>query len=263
MTLISKKTSWQQMSLLATAVAAIAISTYQPAEADYRRSCRAQLEVRAAGTNTVRELYQWRVYNSVTYYHEVNEARRQARRAIANCMRTHWNARDSDTVPRACQSHGSLEFRDYPFVRLADRLRDDLCAESAANVDLVLFIDGERGCVVDGGNINPATRVNIVSNYRVNCPVPDAGTWECVGEGCEPPLQGIRLPGNDLAGGIRPTPGQGWRNCEQMCEDTTECRAWTWRRAGSSGPGSSEMCLLKSGERVRVTDPCCHSGTRD
>lgn len=267
MTVRFKTPSWKQALPLTMATAVILVFAFQSAEArEYRRSCRASLEVRAAGTNTVRESYQWRVHNTVSHYYQVNDARREARRAIVTCMRNHWDARDADGAPYACQSQGSLEFRDYPFSNLAERLRDDLCAvsdEIRQQVDLVLFIDGERGCVVDGGNINPATRVDIASDYRVNCPIPEGGTWECVGEGCEPPLPGIRLPGNDLAGGVRPTPDQGWRNCEQMCEETSECQAWTWRDVGTSGPGSTEMCLLKSRAGMQISDRCCHSGIKE
>jgi PAN domain len=179
-------------------------------------------------------------------------------------VQTHWDARDADAVPYACQSHGSLEFREYPFVNPGKRLRDDLFAarpnEIRQDVDLVLFIEGERGCVVDGGNINPATRVDIANGYRVNCPAPEGSSWECVGEGCHPPLPGIRLPGNDIE--VRQTPGEGWDHCQQRCNDNTDCRAWTWRRASTSGPGSPETCLLKSQAGTQIHDSCCESGIK-
>jgi hypothetical protein len=250
------------------AIVVIGVSAIQPAKADYTRSCRATLEVRAAGANTAREFYHWVVRNTVTLYTQVNEARREARRAIVTCMQAHWDARDADAAPHACQSYGSLEFVDYPFANLAERLRDDLCAarpdEIRQDVDLVLFIEGERGCVEDGGNINPATREDIASGYRIDCPIPDAGSWECVGEGCSgegAPLPGIRLPGNDIS--VTATPGEDWRACQQRCEDSAACQAWTWRDAGTSGPGSPEACLLKSRAGTRVSDTCCHSGIKD
>jgi hypothetical protein len=265
MTLKSEKPAWEKVLLMTTIAVAIAVSAIQPAMADYRRSCRASLEVRQAGTNTARRAYQWTVYNTVTLYAQVNEARREARRAIVNCVQTHWDARDAEAAPYSCQSQGSLEVREYPFENLAERLRDDLCAanprEFRQDVDLVLFIEGERGCVVDGGNINPATRVDIASGYRINCPIPSGESWACVGEGCEPPLPGIRLPGNDV--GDSDIPGQDWRVCEQMCEETPACGAWTWRAAGTSGPGSPERCLLKSRAGTQIHDSCCHSGIRN
>lgn len=265
MTLRSKTFAWQQVSLLAFAAATVAISGVRPAEADYTRSCTAILEVRPSGTSTARKAYRWSVRNTVTHYYQVNEARREARRAIASCVRAHWDARDVAAVPYACQSHDSLEVHDYPFVNLAERLHTDLCAarptDYAQDVDLVLFIEGERGCVVDGGNINPATRVNIASGYHISCPVPSGEGWACIGEDCHPPLPGIRLPGHDIS--HSEIPGQDWRRCRQLCRDTAACRAWTWRRAGSSGAGSAENCLLKSAAGVRVHDSCCHSGIRD
>ncbi|WP_315742036.1 MULTISPECIES: PAN domain-containing protein [unclassified Bradyrhizobium] len=251
MTPRSKTFAWQRVSLLALAAATIAMSDVRPAAADYTRSCTATLEVRPSGTSTARKAYRWSVRNTVTHYYQVNEARREARRAITSCVRAHWDARDVDAVPSACQSHGSLEVRDYPFVNMAERLDTDLCVASPTNyaqdVDLVLFIEGKRGCVVDGGNINPATRVDIASGYHISCPVP--------------PLPGIRLPGHDIS--RSEIPGQDWRRCRQLCQDTAACRAWTWRRAGSSGAGSAESCLLKSAAGVQVRDSCCHSGTRD
>jgi hypothetical protein len=250
----SLKSALKRVFLVATAAAAIAVIAAQPAEAkEYRRSCRASLEVRAAGTNTTRKVYQWNVYDTVSHYAQVNDARRAARRAIVTCMQTHWSARDADAVPYACQSQGSIEFREYPFVNLATRLRDDLCAarpnQIHQDVDLVLFIEGERGCVVDGGNINPATRVDITRGYRIDCPIPEHA-----------PLPGVRLPGHDIE--VLRTPGEGWFQCLQRCEGNTACRAWTWRRAGTSGAGSPEACLLKSEAGVRVDDPCCESGIK-
>lgn len=281
-----KRASWLRAGAILAAAAAMAILA-APADADYRRSCRAWLEIRPAGTSTAIESYQWRVYNTVSLYAQVNEARREARRAIVTCMETHWGARNGDAVPYACQSHDSLEFSGYPFSGLADQLRDDICGASSEvrhDVDLVLFIDGERGCVVDGGNINPATRVDIASGYRINCPIPEGGGWErvdpppipeggdwdCVGEGCadtaggppsSPPLPGIRLPGNDI-GGVW-TPGEGWQVCWQMCEDTPACRAWTWRGPGTTGAGSTAGCLLKSRAGPQIPDTCCHSGIKE
>jgi hypothetical protein len=266
--MMRKTFAWQRVSLVALAAVTIAISAMsaiRPAEADYTRSCTAILEVRLSGTSTARKAYRWSVRNTVTYYAQVNEARREARRAIASCVRAHWDARDVEAVPYACQSHGSLQVHDYPFVNLAERLRTDLCAtrppHNPQDVDLVLFIEGERGCVVDGGNINPATRVDIASRYRISCPVTDSGSWTCIGEDCAPPLPGIRLPGHDIS--RSDIPGQDWRYCRQLCQDAAACRAWTWRRAGSSGAGSAEVCLLKSAAGGQVRDSCCHSGTRE
>lgn len=279
---------WMRVGGTVAAVAALVLAFAVPADADYRRSCRAWLELRPAGTSRAIESYQWRVYNTVTLLAQVNEARREARRAIISCMEEHWDNREAGTVPYACQTHGSLEFSGYPFLaNLSNQLRDDICGSSDElrhDLDLVLFIDGERGCVVDGGNINPATRVDIASGYRINCPAPegggwervdpppigDAGGWECVGEGCgdsasgppaSPPLPGIRLPGNDIGGAW--TPGQDWRACWQMCEDTPACGAWTWRGPGTTGPGSTAGCLLKSRAGAQVPDACCHSGVKD
>lgn len=282
MTVRRKRPAWVRAILLATAAAALAGGVVSPALADYRRSCRAVLEVRQAGTNNTIESYQWRVYNTVTWYAQVNDARREARRAIVTCMQTHWEARDAAEAPYACQTHGSLEFGGYPFADLAGQLRDDLCTEGGEirlDLDLVLFIDGETGCVVDGGNINPATRVDIASGYRVNCPIPEGGGSECAGDDCpgaepsggdggsagvmpdRPPLPGIRLPGHDI-GGVW-TPGEDWTTCWQMCQDNPTCGAWTWRAEGTSGPGSTAGCLLKSEAGVQVPDSCCHSGIKE
>ena len=278
MTITTRKPAWKRGLILGAAAVALVFAAASPAAADYRRSCRAALEIRPAGSSTAIEAYQWRVYNTVTWYHEVNEARREARRAIVTCVESHWDARDDGSAPHACQTRGSLEFDDYPFTHLAGQLRDDLCRatdEVRLDVDLVLFIDGERGCVVDGGNINPATRVDIASGYRINCPIPEGGGWECVGEGCDgdgdepdersvmpdrPPLPNVRLPGNDIGGAW--TPGQGWQTCWQMCEDNPACGAWTFRAEGTSGPGSQAGCLLKSTAGVQVPDPCCQSGIK-
>jgi hypothetical protein len=84
MALKSGKPAWEKVVRMTTIAVAIAVSAIQPAMADYRRSCRASLEVRQAGTNTARRAYQWTVYNTVTLYAQVNEARR----AIVNCVQT-------------------------------------------------------------------------------------------------------------------------------------------------------------------------------
>ena len=283
MTHSAKRPAWMRALLLAGAAAALALGFAAPASADYRRSCRAWLEIRPAGSSTALASYQWRVYNTVTFYTQVNDARRDARRAIVTCMQTHWDGRDSGVAPYACQTHGSLEFGGYPFADLSGQLRDDLCTEGGEvrlDVDLVLFIDGETGCVVDGGNINPATRVDIASGYRINCPIPegggwervdppadeggipDAGDWERAGPPGRPPMPGVRLPGNDIAADWIGLDGT-WQVCWQMCQDNPACAAWTWRGPGTT-PGSDQAgCLLKSRAGVQIPDACCHSGLRE
>ena len=283
----------QPLAILFALVTALLVTAAVPASADYRRSCRAWLEVRPAGSSTAIESYQWRVYNTVTLYAQVNEARREARRAIVTCMQTHWDQRDRDAAPYACQSHGSLEFGGYPFTDLAAQLRDDLCSatdEIRLDVDLVLFIDGERGCVVDGGNINPATREDIADGYRINCPIPEGGGsecvgegcggsegagipegggWECVGEGCDGAsddstpdpvslyniLPNVRLPGRDL-GTVDVADGD-WRACAAACAENDACHAWTYRNFYH---GVASVCLLKTGAGRSVPDGCCRSG---
>lgn len=290
---------WKRASVLAAA-ASLLFGAVQPAQADYTRSCRAWLEVRPAGESTAIESYEWRVYNTVTLFAQVNEARREARRAIVTCMRTHWDERDGDSAPYACQSHGSLEVRGYPFADLTDQLRDDLCGatgETRLDLDLVLFIDGETGCVVDGGHLNPATRVDITEGFRINCPIPEGGGWDCVGEGCdgeEAEDEGEGIPeggdwecvgegcdGDDAedAGGVPdPTalyrifsnirlPGRDiglvdvadgdWPACAAACAANDACHAWTYRNMYR---GVSSVCLLKSGAGVPIPDPCCRSG---
>ncbi len=146
------------------------------------------------------------------------------------------------------------------------------------SVDLVLFIRGDRGCVEhygSSGYLDPVERVEIASGYWIDCPTPqeivqpETGQigiappqqLTCVGESCAPPLPNTRLPGHDISDSA--IPGRTWRTCQHSCQDNAACRAWTFRRAGTSGAGSPEHCLLKSEAGTQTPDACCDSGIKD
>lgn len=232
---------------------------------DYTRSCRAVLEIRQNNTNNYIRGYEFVVRNTVSRYTQVNEARRQIRRAITNCMETHWSDRDADNRPVACQSYGSMDFSRYPFDSLESRLRNDLCATNpetlTMDVDIILFIDGERGCVEDGGNINPATRVDLARSYTINCPIRDGGGDEQGPSSEAAPLPNTRLPGNDIASTW--IGHQTWQQCRDLCENNSACRAWTYRAAGSNGARNEALCLQKSAVSNQVSDTCCQSGIKE
>lgn len=262
------KPGWFRPAMLALALGITGLAATDPVYADYRRSCRTVLEVVPQESGIRAEFYDFPVYNTVSRYYRVNEARRVIRRAVTSCLRTHWDQRDSESRPVACQSQGSLDFSHYPFDNLAARLRDDLCSANPdvlqMNVTINARIEGERGCVVNGGNINPHTRVHLADSYQINCPARDIGSWICAGcPPSEPPLPNTRLPGNDI-GGIW-IAGEDWQTCWQMCEDNADCRAWTYRAPGTTWwlEESSARCLLKRAASALVRDNCCQSGIKE
>jgi hypothetical protein len=232
---------------------------------DYERSCRAVLEIRQNDTNHYVRGYEFVVKNTVSHYAQVNDARREIRRAITNCMQTHWNDRDSGNRPVACQTSGSMDFSQYPFDNLETRIHDDLCGTNPdalrMDVDIILFIDGERGCVENGGNINPATRVDLASSYRINCPIRDGGGEEQGTRPEEAPLPNTRLPGHDISSTW--ISNEPWQHCRDLCESNNACMAWTYRAAGFNGSRNEALCLQKNAESTHVSDSCCQSGIKE
>lgn len=265
----NKNSRWFRSFILCFAVGTLAITGTSPAVAQHERSCHLVVEVNPTGTGLEGLIYSFRVFINVSRRSQANDGRREVRQHVTDCVLAHWNDRN-ETRPYACQDWGRANMEQYPFNNMYEQIRQDICDKNRNElrlpVNIEMFIRGKRGCLEyseERGVVDPAARVEIASNFTFNCPIREGGRFECVGECCEPPLPHIRLPGNDLPGGVIPTPDEGWCDCQARCERNTDCQAWTWRDAGTSGPGSPEYCLLKSQAGQRIQDDCCHSGIKE
>ncbi|MCI2398891.1 PAN domain-containing protein [Aliiroseovarius subalbicans] len=288
---ISKRASALITGLLA---GMLSLPAFGPALADYTRQCNAELLVAPQNASQTYVTYDFTVRKTVDLYAQVNQARREARSRIIQCLTDHFDEAEVEGRPRACMNLESVEVVNYPFTTLHADLTDALCAanpdEDSLLVRADLYLTGNEGCVASGSR----EHVEITQNYPIDCTTPigdggmdeavedeptigDAGDWECVGEGCdgtteedpEPeedtspatatyvPLPSVRLPGNDLY--LLELDAPNWMLCRQACTEDTRCGAWTYRKPNDrSGP----ICLLKSRAGIPIPDGCCRSGIK-
>ncbi|MEZ5667575.1 MAG: PAN domain-containing protein [Alphaproteobacteria bacterium] len=251
--------------LLGLGAAAAMLSVAGPAVADHERSCYFTLEVNPTDASQQNAIYPFTVFNTVQYLTQVNDGRRAIRQHVTGCVETHWNDRNA-TRPFACQDSGRIDMAQYPFQNMYEQIRQDLCDANRdavrLPVNVTLFIRGERGCLErdEDVGVDPVAWAVIATSHQLNCPIREGGGWEMSGPQppANPPLPNTRLPGHDI--GAQAV--DDWQACWTLCERTDGCAAWTFRAAGTSGPGSAALCLLKDGVGVQVADGCCQSGTR-
>ena len=165
--------------LLALALALPASGT------DYRRSCLISITVNPFTTGRSTENYNFRVFNTVTQWADVNDARRAIRGHVENCVLTHWANRDGSSRPAACHDSGRIDMGHYPFDAMLAQIRDDICARNPdalrLSVDIELFIRGKRGCLEyseERARVDPAAHTMVAPDFRLNCPIREGGGWE-------------------------------------------------------------------------------------
>ncbi|MCP4380015.1 MAG: hypothetical protein GY798_01060 [Hyphomicrobiales bacterium] len=245
----------------------LAVSGAKPVLAQHERSCHIVVEVNPTDAGLAGKIYSFRILNTVDRRSQANDGRRAIRQRVTSCLQTHWNDRNTNR-PSLCQDADRINMSQYPFESMFEEIRQDICGANRdqlrVNVDVELFIRGERGCLErdeERGVVDPAAYVVIASNFRLNCPIPEGGGWEMGGAPATPPLPNIRLPGRDI-----PPPREvsnDWKECWRLCEATDECGAWTFRAPGTWPGTASAVCLLKTGAGVHVPDACCQSGIKE
>ncbi len=259
---------WLRSVSLCIAVGVVAIVAAGPAMADHRRSCNFEVDVKPTQSGLKNVIYTFTVFNTVQYRTQANDGRRAIRQHVTDCILGHWNDRN-ETRPYACQDSGRIEMSQYPFNNMYEQIRHDICDKNPDQlrlpVHITMFIRGKRGCLEhsEDHGVDPVAIVSIASNYRFNCPIREGGGFERgpATTPDRPPLPNIRLPGHDLPGGV----GEAatWQDCFNRCERNNDCRAWTFRAAGTSGSVSpNALCLQKSAEGEHVHDTCCQSGIK-
>lgn len=242
-----------------------------PVVAAERRSCHFVVEVNPTDDGLEHVIYSFRVFNTVGNRFQFNDARRVIRRRVIDCVLAHWNDRN-ETPPYACRDWGRVEMSEYPFQNIYEEMRQRICEtnrdELRLPVNIEMFIRGRRGCLErdeERGVVDPAVRISIASNFEFNCPAREGSRFEMIPAPPDtPPLLNIRLPGNDLRDiGPQHRQAETWQECWRRCEYNDDCRAWTFRAAGTSGTGSAALCLQKSGVTIQVPDTCCQSGIKE
>lgn len=263
----AQKPDWFGTVFTHAAVVLFAVVAALPAMAQHERSCHIVVEINPTEAGLTDKIYSFRIFNTVDRRSQANDGRRAIRQRVTSCLQTHWNDRNT-TRPSLCQDAGRIDMSQYPFENMFEEIRQDICGanrdELRLNVDVELFVRGERGCLErdeERGVVDPAAYVVIARGFRFNCPIPEGGGWEMGGAPAAPPLPGIRLPGRDIA-----PPREianRWQECWGLCEATDACGAWTFREPGTWRGTDSAVCLLKSGAGPQVVDTCCHSGIKN
>jgi hypothetical protein len=72
----------------------------------------------------------------------------------------------------------------------------------------------------------------------------------------QPYLYHTEMPGKDY----RQVAGSVWGDCERVCNQETQCKAWTWLPPGVQGPRA--MCSLKTDVPARVANEQAVSGVK-
>lgn len=262
---MTAKNNYSLCAIVAGVLLAFMVNLPTPASA-YRRSCHFVVELNPEGERLEPVIYSFRVYGTTERYTRVNDLRRSIRSSVTTCLQSHWANRDAESPPASCTDLAdTFEMQECPFSEMAEQFRDDICdanlEEQRLTVDIEVFIRGKRGCLErdeERGVVDPAAYVVIAPDYNITCPIGDSGSW---GTYFRPPLPNTRLPGMDILPWIALEGDQDWRACDEHCENTAGCEAWTLRGAGTSGPSRPEpQCILKSGTPQAVEDDCCQSG---
>jgi len=215
----------------------------------------------------------------VTGHHagsDIEAAKHDARWRLGRCLDHTWTYRTGRALVSACTGGGrsAAGVWDFPYPDIMAGLSRLACS---AVPDVEYLFTNVSVWVEGGPSERPLEGIAFGEHWiRLHCKQPaeimprlelerpgpaprEIVPLPRLEPALQPPLPGIRLPGNDLRRIW--IDEDDWTRCEALC--TGACRAWTWRAPGTSGPGSQAACLLKSAAGWQVPDACCHSGLKD
>jgi hypothetical protein len=233
-----------------------------PAHAKKTRHCQAyfQLEfrtptslegtkVKLGGSSSSQRAYEFSFPGTAT---TANGARRKASANAQRCMGAHYAQRNTGARPAECGDAVGYVLENFRIgVARAACFRGvgDAGGSGIRHVVIVAHTYGDKGCGATG--LKRSLTVGVSQTWRVDCPH--------YAERLNKPWRATRQlntdrPGADLPGMPRNNISV-YSDCQNLCQQTTNCRAWTWVR-------DRRQCWLKGSIPIRQAISRMQSGTK-